>query len=276
MRTRTRGGATTATYAFLTLASMIAALPIVGVLFVALDEPNAIVSGISLPKHVSFANLERVWTQGNFGSGLLWSLLISLATVALATLLSVPAGYAFATIRFPGRAALFYLLVFGLILPYASVLIPAYYELRRFQLAGTVWAVVLPTAALSVAFGTFWMRAAFLGIPKDLLEAARVDGARSVYIFAGIALPLVRSAVMALVLLTFMSSWNGFLVPIVMLAGSDIQTATMSLASFQGGHVDDITGLAASAVFVSAPVIGVFLLTQRQFIRGMTEGGLKM
>jgi raffinose/stachyose/melibiose transport system permease protein len=269
-------GSSAVTYAFLVLASMAAALPIVGVLFIALDKPNAIVGGVTIPHQLSFANLERVWTQGNFGTGLLWSTLITLATVAIATVLAVPAGYAFATIQFPGRSLFFYLFVFGLILPYASVLIPAYYELRRVSLAGTAWAVILPSAALSVAFGTFWMRAAFLGVPKDLLEAARVDGANSPYVFIRIALPLVRSAVLALVLLTFMSSWNAFLVPIVMLAGSDIQTATMGLASFQSGHVDDITGLAASAVFVSAPVILVFLLTQRQFIRGMTEGGLKM
>ena len=127
-----------------------------------------------------------------------------------------------------------------------------------------------------MAFGVFWMRAAFLGVPRDLVEAARVDGANSPLVLRRIALPLVRSAVFAFVLLTFMSTWNSFLVPIVMLAGSNIQVATMSLASFQGGHLNDIPGLAAAAVFVSMPVILVFLLTQRQFIRGMTEGGLKM
>ena len=264
------------TYAFLTVAAMVAALPVVGVLFIALDRPGAIVSGLTLPTHLSLENLERVWTQGNFDTALPWSALITVVTVALATALAVPAGYAFATLRFPGRSPLFYLFVFGLILPYASVLIPAYYELRFASLAGTIWAVILPSAALSVAFGVFWMRAAFLGVPRDLVEAARVDGANSPLVLRRIALPLVRSAVFAFVLLTFMSTWNSFLVPIVMLAGSNIQVATMSLASFQGGHLNDIPGLAAAAVFVSMPVILVFLLTQRQFIRGMTEGGLKM
>ena len=101
------------TYAFLTVAAMVAALPVVGVLFIALDRPGAIVSGLTVPTHLSLENLERVWTQGNFDTALPWSALITVVTVALATALAVPAGYAFATLRFPGRSPLFYLFVFG-------------------------------------------------------------------------------------------------------------------------------------------------------------------
>lgn len=264
------------THVILTLASMIAALPIVGVLFIAFDRPNAVVSGITWPTHWSFANLEQVWRLGDFSSSMLWSAVTTGATIIIATLLSVPAGFAFASIRFPGRKVMFYLFTFGLLLPYASVLIPAYYELHTVSLTGTAWAVILPNAALSVAFGVFWMRAVFMGIPRELLEAARVDGATNRVILRRVAYPLARSAVLVLVLLTFMWTWNSFLVPLVMLAGSNIQIVTMSMAAFQGGHINDIPGIAAAALFVTLPVIILYVFTQRRFVQGMTEGGLKM
>ena len=271
-----RGGSKILTYILLTLGAMVAAAPIAGVLLIALDRPGAAVSGIALPNHIGLADIEQVWSQGGFASSLGWSAMITVTTVVIAAVVAVPAGFAFATIRFPGRSPLFYLFLFGLLLPYAAVLIPAYYEMRTLSLAGTPWAVILPSAALSVAFGVFWMRAVFLGVPRELLEAARVDGATNPLIMLRIALPLVRSAVLVLVLLTFLWTWNSFMVPLVMLAGSSIQTATLSMASFQGGHVDDIPGLAAAALFVSIPVIVLYVVTQRHFIRGMTEGGLKM
>lgn len=270
-----RRHSTALTYAFLTVASMGAAAPIVGVLLIALDRPNSLVSGVSL-HGLGFANIEQAWNTGDFAAGLMWSAITSGATVIIATALAIPAGYAFATIRFPGRSSLFYVFVFGLLLPYASVLIPAYYEMRTISLAGTPLAMILLSAALSVAFGVFWMRAVFLGLPKGLVEAARVDGATSFVVLRRIALPLTRSGILVLVLLTFMWTWNSFLVPLVMFAGSNIQTATMSLYAFQGEHTVDIPGMAAGALFVTVPVMVLYVLTQRHFVRGITEGGLKM
>jgi raffinose/stachyose/melibiose transport system permease protein len=264
------------THAFLMLAAMGAAAPIAGVTFVALEPPNATVSGVSLPSHLGTTNLTEVWNQGDFGAALAWSAVISVTTCAITVLAAVPAGYAFARMRFRGRSMLFYCFVFGLLLPYSAVLIPAYYEMRFLGLGGSSWSVTLPSAALSVAFGVFWMRAVFLGIPGELFEAATVDGARNWAVLAKVALPLVRSAVGVLVLLTFLWTWNSFLVPLVMLAGSNIPFATVTMASFQGGHVNDIPGLAAAALFVSAPVVAVYVATQRHFVRGVTEGGLKM
>ncbi len=268
-----RSGLTT--YILLTGSAFIAAGPIVGVMLIALNPPNSLVPGL-LPSHAGLQNIQQTWEAGAFGRALMWSAITTAGTIVLSTPLAVPAGYALAKMRFPGRRALFYLFLFGVLLPYACCLIPAYYELRKVLLTGTPWAVILPSAATSVAFGVFWMRSAFLGVPKELLEEARVDGAREFTVLVRVALPIVRSAILVLVLLTFLWTWNSFLVPLVMLAGSGIQTGTMAMALFQSVHEYDVPALAASALFISAPVMLVYVLTQRYFVRGITEGALVM
>lgn len=265
-----------ATHIILILASIAAALPIVGVLFVALDPPDAAVSGFGITSHMSFANLVQVWQQGDFARGLMWSAAITAATATITTVLAVPAGYALAGMPFRGRGLVFGLFLFGLLAPYAGLLIPLYYQERKMSIAGSFVGVVLPSAALSIAFGVFWMRAAFRGLPRELVEAARIDGASSMGTLVRVVLPLSRSAVSVLVLLTSLWTWNAFMVPLVLLAGSNIQTATMTMAGYQGGHVDDVPGSAASALFVALPMILLYVCTQRRFIRGMTEGGLKL
>ncbi|MHB1884839.1 MAG: carbohydrate ABC transporter permease [Acidimicrobiales bacterium] len=260
----------------LTIAAMVAAAPIVGVILVSLNPPGAAVGGVGLPNHPSLSNISQTWQQGDFGGALAWSAVLTAGTVIIATLCAVPAGYGFATMRFRGRAPLFYLFVLGMILPYASVLIPMYYEFRFLSLSGTPWAVILPSAALSISFGTFWMRAVFLSLPRELIEAARIDGASSFSVLLRVGLPIVRSAILVLVLLLFLWTWNAFMLPLIMLAGSSIITAPLDLNAFQGGHVSDVPGLAAGALFVSFPVVALYVLTQRYFVRGLTEGALKL
>jgi len=270
-----RTKSTTLTYILLTIAAMVAAAPLAGVIIIAFYPPNAPVSGLTL-SHLNFSNIVQVWQTGDFGGTLTWSTIIALVTVIITVGVSVPAGFAFATIRFPGRSHFFYSIILGLLLPPAAVLIPVYYEIRSMHLTGSAWSVILPTAGFSIAFGVFWMRAAFLSLPRELIEAASIDGATTNIVLTKVALPLVRAPAMVLVLLTFVGSWHSFLIPLVMLAGSNVQTAPLSLAAFQGGHVDDIPGMAASAVFILLPAVLIYLLTQRHFIRGLTEGGIKM
>ena len=129
------------------------------------------------------------------------------------TVLSILAGYAFGTMRFRGENWLFYLLLSGMILPVEAIVIPLYYDFDAVGLTNTYWALILPQIALNVCFGTFWMRAYFRSVPRSMLEAAEIDGAGSVRTLFSVALPPGRPAVLTLVLLTFMCSWNEFLLP---------------------------------------------------------------
>lgn len=274
MRAR-RGRSNTLSHVILIVASMAAAAPIAAVILIAFDAPNSPVAGVSF-SGMGFANFGQVWRQGGFAASLMWSTIIAVVTVAITLVTSVPAGFAFANIKFPGRSPLFLFVLFGLLLPAPAILIPLYYELRVVSLPGTVWSVILPQSASSIAFGVFWMRAVFSGLPRELLEAARVDGAATRHVFARVALPLVRSPVFALILFTFLWCWNAFMLPLIMLAGSNIQTATLSLSNFQGAHTVDLPGEAGAAVLVFLPMVVLYVLTQRHFVRGLTEGGLKM
>ena len=163
---------------------------------------------------------------------------------------------------------LFYLLLSGMILPVEAIVIPLYYDFDAVGLTNTYWALILPQVGLSVCFGTFWMRAYFRSVPRTMLEAAEMDGAGSLRTLFSVALPPGRPAVLTLVLLTFMFSWNEFLLPLVMVTDENLRTAPLGLAFFAGQHSTDRIGQAAAAVIVSAPIIVLFL-----FFRGRSSRG---
>ena len=274
---KTRRASTITSHTVLTLCAMIAALPIVGVILVALEPYNSPGTiDAKILARATFSTITRAWTDGGFGTALYSSALITVGTILLCVVFAVPAAHAFATIRFPGRNVIFAVFVLGLLLPDASILIPLYYESRPLYLTGTPLGVILPSAALSVAFGVFWMRAVFSGIPPELLSAARVDGATGRQVFWRIELPLARSGILVLVLLVFLWTWNSFMLPLVMLTGSSTQTVTMALSNFQQSHTTNVPALAAGALFVCVPVILVYVVAQRHFMRGLIEGGLKV
>jgi raffinose/stachyose/melibiose transport system permease protein len=138
-----------------------------------------------------------------------------------------------------------------------------------------VWGVILPSTALSIAFGTFWMRAFFLSAPRSLMEAARIDGASSLGVLLRVLVPYGRPAILTMVVLVFMWTWNDFLLSLVMLSGQNILTAPLSLAFFQSQRTTDIQPLAAASIIVAFPVLVVYVFLQRHFIRGMVSGSMK-
>lgn len=249
--------------------------PIAGVVLVALHPPDAAITGFAVPDALDFESFRRAWEEGRFGESLKASAIIAGVTVVGSAICSVLAGYAFATMRFRGATTLFYVFLFGLLMPFEATIIPLYYDLRELALTDTYWAVIMPSTGLSIAFGTFWMRAFFLSAPRSLVEAARIDGASSLTVLLRILLPFGRPAVLTMVLLVFMWTWNDFLLSLVMLSGQEITTAPLSLAFFQTNRETDIQLLAAGAIIVAAPVLAVYLVLQRQFIRGVVSGSVK-
>ena len=153
-----------------------------------------------------------------------------LATTVLATL----AGYAFGVMDFPLSTPLFYLFIIGLTLPQEALVVPLYFDLRYVELTDTYWALIFPQMGASVAFGTFWMRAFFRGVPQSLVEAARIDGASSWFTLWRVLLPLARPAVLTMTVLLFMWTWNEFLLALVMVSEEGLRTAPLGLSFFQG------------------------------------------
>ena len=190
-------------------------------------------------------------------------------------MLSILAGYAFGTMRFRGSQVLFYVFLLGLMVPTEAMIVPLYYDFRDLGLTDTYWALILPQAGTSIAFGTFWMRAFFRSVPRSLGEAARLDGATSWSALWRVVLPLGRPAVVTMMVLVFMWTWNEFLLALVMVSDESLRTAPLGLAFFQGRNTSDFSLLAAGSVIVATPVVILYVFLQRHFIRGMLAGAVK-
>jgi raffinose/stachyose/melibiose transport system permease protein len=262
-------------YLFLSIAALAALLPFAGVIILALGKPGQISPSLDISQATHFGNFGDVWNVANFGASMKASTIITVTIMVVSVALSVPAGYALALAHFPGRSSIFFLFVFGLLIPLEAMIIPLYFDMRKFGLADNYWSVILPDIGFSVAFGAFWMRAFFMGVDRSLVEAARLDGANSWQTLLKILLPLARPQLLTLAVLFFVWNWNDFLLPLVMLAGSEIQTAPISLVYFQGQHTTDFTYLAAGALITIAPVVVIYVLLQRSFTRGVLAGAVK-
>jgi raffinose/stachyose/melibiose transport system permease protein len=270
----TSRGEQTMGYVILGVFGIIALFPIVGIVLTALQDPDG---GASFGAFdgIHLANFKDAWEQGNFGSYLKSSIIVSVTVVAAATVLSILAGYAFGLMRFRGSGVLFYVFLLGLMVPTEAIIVPLYYDFRDLGLTDTYWGLILPQVGTSVAFGTFWMRAFFRGVPRSLVEAARIDGASPWFTLWRVLLPLAKPAVLTMTLLLFMWTWNEFLLALVMVSDEDLRTAPLGLSFFQGRNTSDLTLLAAGSVIVALPVVVLYVFLQRHFIRGMLAGAVK-
>lgn len=260
----------TVTYAVLLVAAAFALYPMGLILYTAVQPASVAADG-----GFDLGNFATAWHRGHFGDYLQTSVIVSVSVVLISTLLASLAGYAFGTMRFRGSGVLFYLLLLGLMVPSEAIVIPLYYDFRDLGLLNTYTALIFPQVAQSLAFGTFWMRAYFRSSPSEVIEAARLDGAGHLRVFWSVLLPMGRPAMITMMVLVFMWTWNEFLLPLVMVTDESLRTAPLGLAFFQGQYTEGTSLLAAGAVLVAVPVVVFYLFAQRHFIRGMVEGSVK-
>jgi raffinose/stachyose/melibiose transport system permease protein len=262
-------------YVILAFFSAIAVVPLLVVLLTALRPSDQVASGFAFPESLTLGNFNEAWQRGHFETYMRASVIVSVSVVLLTVTLSTLAGYAFGLLRFAGRDLIFYGFVIGIVIPFESLIIPLYYNLRSLGLTESYLALILPETALLTCFGTFWMRAFFRSVPRNLIEAARLDGANSFTVLWRILVPIGLPALSTLAVLTFMWSWNEFLLPVILAGSESLRTAPLGLSFFQTQYLTDTTGLAAASVIVALPIVMVFLLFQRSFIRGVLSGSLK-
>ena len=183
------------------------------------------------------------------------------------------AGYAFARIKFFGREVVFLLVLATLMVPFQVVMIPTFLILRKLGMIDTLGAVILPN--LAGAFGIFLLRQFFRTLPIELEEAARIDGASRLGVLFKIVLPLSGPALATLAVITFMWTWNDFLLPLITLYNPDNMTLQLGLTTFQGAHQTNTNLLMAANVMSMVPILVLFFFAQRYFIRGIATSGLK-
>jgi multiple sugar transport system permease protein len=204
-----------------------------------------------------------------FGSSLTIALITTIGTVIAASM----AAYALSRMRFRYREALFWLVLAGIMIPGQVLIVPQFREMDTFNLLNTFWAVSLPQIPTAVA--VFIFKQFFDGLPKELEEVARMDGAGYWRIYARIIMPLARPAVAAVAIFAFVSSWNDLLWPLLVLSNPDIMTIPVGLATVQGAFGIRYADTMASAILGALPLVLVFLLFQRRIVEGIAGTGLK-
>ena len=231
------------------------------------------------PNVLRFANYSDVLAAAPFGRFLLNSAVVALTTVISNLVLCSAAGYAFARFRFLGRGLMFVLIMTTLMVPFQVTMIPQFIITKWIGvqlLAGAginhIGALIVPNAA--TAFGVFFLRQFFRTLPIEYEEAARVDGASRLTVLLRIVLPLSAPALATLAALTFLDSWNNFLWPLIAITSPNEMTLPLGLATFQGAHTTEWNLLMAGNMMSLAPMLLVFLLAQRYFVRSVAATGL--
>jgi multiple sugar transport system permease protein len=226
-----------------------------------------------LPSRPTLEHYRALFTRMNLARHLGASVLVSSATTAISLVLNSMAGYAFAKLRFPGRDRVFAMLLAALVIPAQVAMLPLFLLLKELGLVNTYLGVVIP--GMASVFGIFLVRQYALSIPDSLLDAARIDGAGELRIYAELVVPFCRPVLVTLGVFTFLGTWNDFLWPLIILADDDLYTLPVALANLLGEHVQDTELMMAGSVLTVLPVLGLFVALQRYYIAGIMSGALK-
>ena len=228
---------------------------------------------IWIPHPFLWSNFVKTWETVPIGRWFLNSTIVAIVVVAGNLVFDSMAGYALARIRFKGSNLLFLAIISMLMIPFQAIMLPVYIILHDLGLLNSYAGLILPT--LISAMGVFLMRQAFSTIPRELDEAAIMDGASHWTIFWRIAIPMVRPNLLTLVLITFMGSWNNFLLPLLVANSTNLWTLPMGMVLFQQQYYTNWPYLMAAAVMATVPVAILFLIFQRSFIQGIATTGIR-
>ncbi len=226
-----------------------------------------------LPKTWTGQNYQKAWQQGEFLLAFANSALVAICVTVIQTFTSALAGYALARLNFRGRNGILLLVLATLIIPFQLLVIPIFLVLKWGHLINTYGALILPTAANG--FGIFLLRQYIQTIPVQLEEAAIIDGANRFQVLWKIVLPLTRPALVTLFLFTFIGEWNDLFKPLIFTSRSELKTVQLVLAGFQELYTSNWSLLMAAVAIATLPVMILFLLGQRQLIRGIASTGVK-
>jgi len=272
-----RAAARVVRYAVLALCALAALYPIFWMLSTGLKPPEQAADWWGLPQSLHLGNFAKVWSQYEFPRWFANSLVISAGAVVLTLLLGAPAGYALAGLRFRGRGAMFALFAAGLMVPIHVTLIPL---LKLFQSTGlydTRLGMVLVYTAFSLPLAVVLFTGFFREVPREVLEAAALDGCGAWDAFVQVTLPLARPAIVGVTMITLVNVWNEFVFALVLLQSPANYTLPLGVNSLRGeyGFGADVPLMAAALAIAVLPPLLVYALAQRQLIRGITAGAVK-
>ena len=244
---------------------------------------NAIKSGVdyarngplSIPTSVDFGALAYFWNLSDFGRKLVNSTIISLAVSVLGVLISLLNAYAIGIGRVKGSRIFLVVLLMGIMVPQESIVYPLYYMAKATGLYDSQLAVIIIFAVLQSAFGTYLLTSVLRSFPKEIIEAAEMDGANRWQILWQVVVPVLRPSLMVVGTFFFIWTWNEFLIPLVMLVSNNNQTVSVAMGLTRGQNMSDPTLAAAASLLGMAPTFIFFLIFQRTLTRGVVVGAVK-
>jgi multiple sugar transport system permease protein len=226
-----------------------------------------------IPKNPTLENYIYIWTESKFSRWMLNSLWVATFSTASVVFFDSLVGYTLAKFTFRGQTIVFIAILSTLMIPTEMLIIPWYMMSRQFGWIDTYWGIAFP--GLMTGFGTFLMRQFFMGLPDELIEAARIDGWSEFAIWSKIAMPLVVPALSALAIFHFLGNWTAFIWPLIVTNDPDLYTIPVGLASFNGEFQTDWEIVMTASCLATLPTLLVFLLLQKFIIRGVMLAGLK-
>ncbi|MFB8006241.1 carbohydrate ABC transporter permease [Nocardia sp. NPDC056000] len=260
-------------YTALIAVAWCALAPILWAVSASLKSEGELIDPSALPAHPQWSNYTDVFDAIPLGRMLLNTTVYAACVTAGQVFFCSLAGYAFARLRFPGRETLFLAYLATLMVPLTVTVIPQFLLMRAFGWMDTPWAMIVP-GLFGSAFGTYLMRQFFATLPTELEEAATLDGCTPWQIYWRVLLPHARPAVMVLAVLTWITVWNDFLWPLIMIQRDEYATVTLGLIRLQGQYTTNWPLLMAAATLILLPLLLIYAVAQRAFIRGIAMSGL--
>jgi multiple sugar transport system permease protein len=260
-------------YLILLAGGLMMIFPFVWMVVSSLKSASEIYSLSLVPQNPSLSNYREVLNDTPFVRWFANSLIVALITTASVAFFDSLVGYVLAKFRFPGQQVIFLVILSTLMVPTEMLVIPWYVLSINMGWTDSYWGIMFP--GVISAFGIFLMRQFFLGVPDDLLDAARLDGFSEFRIFWKIALPLVRPALAALCIFTFLGNWNAYIWPLIVVRSEEMRTLPVGVAFFSSEAGSAFHLIMAAAAMATVPVIIVFLIFQRQIIKGIALTGVK-
>ncbi|HEY2323635.1 MAG TPA: carbohydrate ABC transporter permease [Thermoanaerobaculia bacterium] len=226
-----------------------------------------------IPHAATLDQYRQLFTRLSLGRAFFSSAFVASMVTIFSVLFNSMAGYAFAKLRFGGRDRIFGLLLAALVIPPQVGMLPLFLLMKQLHLVNSYWGAIIPS--LATVFGVFLIRQFMLDIPQELLEAARLDGASELRIYWSVVLPLARPILATLATFMFMSTWNDFMWPLIILSDQSHYTLPVALANLSGEHVQDLELMMAGSVVTVLPVLMLFVFLQRYYIAGLMAGSVK-
>ncbi|MGC5170580.1 carbohydrate ABC transporter permease [Microbacterium sp. DT81.1] len=230
---------------------------------------------LALPESLDFTGIVKFWERVNFPQKVWNSIFISGVVAVLAVVISMLNAFAIGIGRVRGRAWIVLLFLLANLLPQEALLYPLYYMFKEIGLYDDVWSVIIIFTVIQAAFGTYLLSSVYGTFPKEILEAASIDGATRWQILWRVVFPISRPTLSVLLIFFFIWTWNEFLIPLTFLASNDNQTVPVAISVLQGDRLMDVTTTSASALLGIIPTLIFFLIFQRTLTRGITAGAVK-